>query len=433
MKKHFSIYFLTFIITSVFGQKVDIDNFWIPISYSSLPDNAIDADKRTYNVNLTGISEFNGEDMKDKLKVYGWTLTDENPTLELNIRGNAFIKGSANSSNRTEQTKDKNGKVTSSTTYYKVSTTNTGKGDLYINGPKNSYAAFLDQEKKDMKAKEKEMKAKDKDKDKDKKEKAEKKETKEEKAQKEIAANPFLSGVNTTVTEVEEEKSPIVSNKELAYQLSLDYSYTYTTGESTSSSAASREYTANHNDKFQNHKDAYRNDLISFTNNYMNNLYGFKPIKENVKFKRMDSKDHPEFSMFDNATKALKLIFGKMRYNQSTQEIEKDLTPIISYFEGIAAKHKSSTEKHEKNLRAACYHNLCQIYYFLDNHDKVIEVGNKIIASDHEKGDGEDFIKRSEKIQKQLTFLNMPSRHITPLNDAESTEELGDAINEEGK
>lgn len=344
MKKHYSILFLFFLINAGFSQKVDIDNFWIPISYASLPDNAVDADKRTYNVSFTGISEFSGDDMKERLKVYGWTLTDDDPTLELNVRGTAFIKGSASSTNRTDQTKDKNGKVTSSTTYYKVSTSNVGRGMLYINGPKNSYTSFLEKEKKDMKAKEKEMKEKDK----DKKEKKEKKETKEEKAQKEIAANPFLTGVNTTVTEVVEEKSPIVSNKELAYELRLDNSYDYTTSEYTSASAASREYTANHNAKYENHKDAFRNDLITFTNNYMNNLYGYKPIKENVKFKRLDSDEHPEFNMFDNATKALKLIFAKMRYNQATTEIEKDLTPIISYFEGLAAKHKLSQEKHEK-------------------------------------------------------------------------------------
>lgn len=420
--------------SNLFGQKADIDNFWVDISTAVLPDNKVLPENRTYSLTVNGDPEFTGADVTDKVRVFGWKKTDINPYLELVAEVGTFTKGSPSTSSRREDKTDKNGKVTSSTTYYKVVANNYNRGKLIVNGVKDSYKALLAKEEEDRKKAEKEKKEKEKkekDKDKDKK-----KESKEDKAKKEMENNPFLKNVDTAVTEVPDEadvKPASTSAKGVAYEFSLDYSYTHSTRENTSSVAASKEYSDNAYTVLNQHRAAYKNDLVAMINNYMNYNYGYRPAKEVVKFKRLDSEDHPEFNMFDNATKAMKIIFGKMRYNQGLDQIKSDLDPILNYFTSVATKFKNSDEKHEKRLRAACYYNLAQAYYYLDQHDKVIEIGNAIIQSKHDEDDGEMFIEKAEIMKKALAFHEMKSRHVEVQSNDESTEELGETINDASK
>jgi tetratricopeptide (TPR) repeat protein len=136
--------------------------------------------------------------------------------------------------------------------------------------------------------------------------------------------------------------------------------------------------------------------------------------------------------MFDNATKAFKAIFSKMRYNKSEKEVERDLGPIMDYFEELTVKY-TRDDKNEKRLRAAAYYNLARIYQYLDKHDKVIEIGNAIIDSGYDEDDGEDFIKESEELKRKLAFHNMRSRHIVPLNAFQEMDDEGQAEDTTGK
>ena len=54
-------------------------------------------------------------------------------------------------------------------------------------------------------------------------------------------------------------------------------------------------------------------------------------------------------------------------------------------------KLKSSDQKHEKIEGSLLLQTFAQLYYYLDEHDKVIEIGNAIIQSKHDEDDGEMF------------------------------------------
>ncbi|MBK8634934.1 MAG: hypothetical protein IPN72_15740 [Saprospiraceae bacterium] len=187
-----------------------------------------------------------------------------------------------------------------------------------------------------------------------------------------------------------------------------------------------KEFYLNAESKFSEHGSTFLRNIESRVNNHLNELYGFKPMRKNARFKKLDSKDHPEYKNYNNAMQAVKVIFGKMRYNQAIDDITQDLQPIIAYFDGIANKLARSQDKNDKKLRAATYYNLAQIYYYLDQHDKVIEIGEQIIDSKHDEGDGKDFIKNANKIMDQLYFLNMKNRHIVPTNEADKKDEVGE-------
>jgi hypothetical protein len=400
--------FLMLTITTPYltAQKVDIDNYWVQISCVDFPQNYVPEKDRTFSIDLKGDGNFIGQDKSDQINIFGWSKVDEMATLDVIININGFILGKATSSNKTVETKDKSGKVTARNTYYKVSVTNSGNGNLRIYGPKNEYSNSA--------------KANDSD----------KKDKKKDKAAVEEASNPFLKNVDTK--NVGDEHDDMASSKTMAYRYSLDNSYTYETSETNSASLAFREYNANSSNMLNSHENSYRNDYPKWVSAHLNKQYGYKPYKYNVKFKRLDSDKHPEFIMFDNATKALKAIFSKMRYNKSEKEVEEDLAPIINYFEGISSTY-TKDDKHEKRLRGAAYYNLARIYQYLDKHDKVIEIGNAIIASEFDEDDGEIFIKESQELKRKLAFHQMKSRHIVPRNAFQEMDEEGEAEAASGK
>lgn len=411
------------------SQKVDIDNYWVPISIAALPDNYIPAEQRTYSLSLGGNNDYTGDDVLSRIRMFGWSVTEENPTLEIKTHIENFVLGKGISSKRIEEKKDKEGKVISSKTYYRMSSTNAGKGKLYIYGEKNSYSESLKKVENDRKEREKAMKE-----EKKRRKKKSKKDLEKEAKQKELESNPFLQDVELEVEGVETETdfgSPANSSRELVYTLKLDKDYPYYTSESTSSTKVNTEFRNGSINAYNRDINSYKLDLINGINYHLNTQYGFKPINENVKFKRLDSEDHPEFAMFDSATKAMHAIFGKMRYNQGIDQINVDLAPILAYYETTAKRLELSKDKHEKNLRAACYYNLAQSYYYLDQHDKVIEVGNQIINSKHDEKDGKSFIEKAEKMKRNLAFFNMTSRHIPSMNADESSDELGESVESE--
>lgn len=404
MKSFFNLLFLitTFVFTSS-AQKVDIDNFRIYISNAKFPLNYIPAEQRTFHVAVLG--DWDNAGIAKSIFIPGWQVSEEKPTLDIKVNINRMVQGGATTKSRVQEQKDKNGKVTSSTTYYQVTSTNQGSGAFKVLGLRNEMPKVLSKKEQEKLAK----------KEKEKKEKEE--------------SNPFLKNVDAPSKDADVDLN---TNKPLAYHISLDQTFTYTTGESTSASAASREWSTNSNSQYENHKNKFVEHVIGRTNASLAEMYAYIPVRHWVKFKELDSEKHPEYTMYSNATTALKTIFGKMRYNKPVSEIENDLNPIIKYFEGIVDKY-SKDEKHEKRLRAATLYNLVVINQYLDHHDKAIELANQMITLDLEKDDAEECIEESNKIKKELEFHKMTSRHITPLTDAEKEDKLGEGDGTEEK
>ena len=258
-----------------------------------------------------------------------------------------------------------------------------------------------------------------------------KKNEKEKDEKKEAPAdNPFLKNVDTTsaADDTDVEGSSV---KTRAYVIDISQNYEFSTKEYTSSRDANTEWNNASESHYSNSWNAYKDDIVKQASSRLNSMYAYRPVKERLRFKRLDSDKHPEFSTFDNATKAMEVILTKTRYNQNIDQIEKDLEPILDYFNKLATKLELSKEKADKRLRGAAWYNLAQAYYCLDQHDKAIEIGNKIIASEYEENTGKRFIKNSEEMKKKLAFHKMSSRHIVPKNDEEAKEAEGETIEAE--
>lgn len=394
-------YFLTialFLTLSVsFTQKVDIDNYRIYISCVDLPVNYVPEKARTFTLKLSGDPAFITRDKIDLIKIYGWTKVDNKAGMDVKVNIKGFFAGSPSATQRVDEKKDKDGNVISKNIYHRIRLNNTARGEIRVYGIRDEMTSkgAVKDEKKILKKKSEE------------------------------ASNPFLKNVDTRDDGT--SSGDIHSEIPVAYIENLDYTYTYETREYLNKDEAQKEYAANAQIQIRNHENQYRSDYPADVTKFLNRNYGYKPAKYWAKFKRLDTEEHPEFSMFDNATKAIKVIFAKMRYNLPTTQIERDLQPVIDYFQGLTQKYRGSS-KHEKNLRGAAYYNLARIYQFLDQHDKVFEIGKAIIATGHDEDEGRDFIKESEEIQRKLDFHQMISRHIKPQNQDQEMDEEGELI-----
>jgi len=396
---------LAFICINIFGQKADVDNIRFEYNYANLPDQYIEPENRRFFITTTGTNAQNVVNLPQTLRLYGWESVNDpkKSAIEIKFAVKGMDFGLSNNTNRKVETKDKDGKVTGTTIYYQVNVTNTGKSEITIYGPDNSYTEHLI----NMRKQEKAVINK-----------------KEQKKMQEEASNPFLSGVNKKVKETGGDL------KLLAYNGDLNKSFFYATAEHITADKASKEYSDNAGRTARNHENEYLNELPAKIESFLNTRYGFTPIRSRIVFKKLDTESHPEYNMFKNATDAIKIIVAKTRYNMPVDDVAEDMQPIVDYFKKLENKLKRSSDKNDRRLRAAALFNIAQLYFVTDQHENAIITCNTMIEADLEKGDARDMIRRSEDTFKKLTFFNMKTRHIIPVSSLDKKDEVGNEVTE---
>ena len=398
-------YGILLLSVQAFSQKVDIDNAYFSISNCELPLNYIEPEKRTYKVFLSGNSNFTGADKQQDIKIHGWQrVGQEDPaTVDIKVTIGSFTQGIPTTSSETQENKDKDGKVTSKTVSYFTSATNTGNGNVVIDAIKNEMPPM-------KKVSEKESKN----------------DKREHEKEKEKPVNPFLKNVNLA------GENTMVSNEKVeAYTYSLQKDYVYTTSKYSTAIAAQKAFSEQINSAKNGHQNEYRDSYVRWVNNFVNSKYGYAPVNHYVKFKKLDSKKHPENEIFNAAVTATGEIFKKMRFNKNPEEIRNDLLPVLNYFDEVTKKY-AGEDKENVKLRGAAIYNQARINQFLDNHDKVIELTKELAlcGKKNEKAAGK-FVEESNMYKGKLAFHKMSSRHNYISAPAEDEDYLGETVQSE--
>lgn len=379
MKQHILVLGILLVASYCSGQKADIDNHRIYVEYASLPENFVFPEDRSYYVDVsTGSYKFDKDDLSNQITIRGWERT-ESGKVGIKLSATDFVRGKSSYKKRVAEKKDKDGKVISKTNYYRYEVTNTGRANLKIYGPVNK---FSDKEPS----------------------------KKEQKKEDEKNSNPFLKDV--AIDNSEEVFEDLARNHDLSK------TYNYQTSEFKTIKEASDEYNRNSSREYADQLEEFTSTLASRATHELNRFYGYNRNRDWAKFKRLDSKKHPEFEMYDNAIKALKEIFSQKRFNKAHTDIKNSVTPIIDYFESILTNY-GANDKHQKRLKAASMYNLAQIYYYLDEPDKVIAIGNQYLNWGHDKKDGERFIKKAKSLKEQLMFHDMAGRYFETNENAD--------------
>ena len=392
--KNFTILMaLLFVSGMAYSQKVDIDNYRFYVEYAQLPWHKVAPENRTFTIQTGGSYSGNVGAIADAISIRGWEYKEEGAKAMIKLNVNSFTRGASDLKKDEQVKKNKEGKVVSRTREYTVSSSNIGKASMSVFGPDNKYKE-METEKQKERNKKKEKK---------KKEKEAKK-----------AANPFLKDVAIETGDEEGGSDKAVA----VYDLSKSYSVS--SGKKSSSSAAYKAYKAQAGSMYSDQRSKFYETLAASATAKLNSLYGYSRKRDYVKFKRLDSKKHPEFEMFDAATVAMKEILGKKRFNKSHDEVEAAMAPIIDYFWTVKDKY-SQDKKHPKRLKAAAMYNLAQIYLYLDQPEKTIEIGEEYIRWGHDKKDGKRFVESGQKLKHFLDFHGT-KRYFETDEDADKVE-----------
>ncbi|MDR3268355.1 MAG: hypothetical protein LBT83_04730, partial [Tannerella sp.] len=96
------------------------------------------------------------------------------------------------------------------------------------------------------------------------------------------------------------------------------------------------------------------------------------------------------------------------------------------YFKRIPEKYADPNHKADVRLRYAAYFNLCTIYFFADEPEKVAEYADRLIANGHDAKDGEQLKKEAAALKKAFDKTGIrtchfdPKTYFDPENDGEN-------------
>lgn len=362
------------------AQKVDLDKFNFEIEYLELPVNYVKPELRTYSVNVSlspmAQSVITPEEVERRVAISNFSKVESGGAVQVNVQiGNTTFNRSELKT-RKEESKDKEGKVTSTKYYYSMWASYNNDGRYSITGPKNAYKS----EKQELK--ESKRKGKEKDAPKD--------------------ENPFLKDVEVAAS---------ATGKEQTISRNVGGSTSYNSPETKSSDDASRAFRINGPAIMQGIHNDFVNSAVAQAANQVNHQYGYVPVKESYYLWILDSKSHPEYQMQQNAIAAVKELLSRVKAESSTAALETALQPVMSYFETLKTKY-TGDDKREKKLRYSAYFNLAKLYLVLDKPEKAIIEAQGLIKNDFDTEDGEDLLERAEELKREMDFHHINTRHL---------------------
>ncbi|MEZ0541437.1 hypothetical protein [Fibrella arboris] len=349
------------------AQKVDLDKSQYEIQCIQFPSEYVAPDQRTFGVRVEAtpvISDVYSPDaIYQKIGVSGYQKVEKSPTVGITITLNDFRFSRSEVESRTEEVKDRNGKVTGTNYYYRIVATYDGRGNYVVKGPKANATA---------------------------------------KTKTEAPANRFLTKASSDAAD---------ASISTVIDAGLLRSLTYRSGEYRSAVDASAAFRAGQDAVRRNLLNDYVNQCINTVNYRVSELYGYIPVTNREHLWILDSDKHPEYTVQQEAIKAVVTLTKTMKATEPLTQLSTDMQPLIEYFDSLKSKY-TKDEKADRKMRYSAYFNLARIYLLLDQPDKAIAEANGLIKNDYDTKDGERIIEEAEKLKQQLAFHHTAERHM---------------------
>ena len=197
---------------------------------------------------------------------------------------------------------------------------------------------------------------------------------------------------------------------------SSDFSYnenfTYKSKEFTTRTEAAKHYNSNKTNLRNKYQNAHSKALENTAKLQVAGMYSYRPQTKRYSYMWiLGSKKHPEFEAHHAAYEEAKAAFDLMTAQGSTEDMAAALAPVMEYFEEVIPRYEG-TKKKMRKVRYASLYNIAMMYYYLDNHEKTAEYGQKIIDNDYSKSDGRDFLRMAEQLKNILEINQVDSRHF---------------------
>lgn len=408
MNKSFTLVFslLTFLFASnSIAQKARFGSVYCEVQKADLPYYYVEPSKRTYTIKAEGRYS---DELNLARKIFGWTRVEENPNFKVVVSLDRFEYTKPYMKEEIIEKKDDDGNVTERYVEYSKSrgVNGTGKVRVYsLMKPKN----YFDMNTSPLTGVPKEQSEKD----------AEK--------SKKLEENPFLTKEDVQDAldgkeEIEYEQK-ITTDLEKIYVRSLSSEVWMGTQIYRNREDALLEYEGSVLSALENAKPEIAQSLFFEAMKYLNQNFGFQPVKYNFNLKQIKNDDFPDYKTWQQAVDATKTLMGNFRYNKGIDDAQQKFEPIISFFESQVKKYSSDDRKQLKIKKAALY-NLYYILYYLDEHEKLIRLANKYLdVKKLDKGSAQ-MLAKSERQQDLLLMNKMNYSHLVNSDVLEDDDDL---------
>ncbi|KAB7729940.1 hypothetical protein F5984_12190 [Rudanella paleaurantiibacter] len=357
-----------------FAQKVDLDRFYFDVSYLTLPREYIDPTERTFGVRVNTAPAVRqtipASQVYDQVHLSGFRKVEDRPTVGVTINFGEVRFERSETKTRTQDRKDRDGKVIGQDMFYTMVLTYSASGDFSLYAPRESTASEKRQEEKQQAA---------------------------------VAQNRFLQSANLSGGN---GSARSVTGDQFARTL------THTTREFSNLNDLNRYVKENSESIRMELINNYVQSSVRSVNNEINRWYGYVPYNERDFLWILDSKNHPEFPIQQEAIKAIKELMKRMLATEPLGTLEENLKPVMAYFGDLKTKYAGS-DKREQKMRYSAYYNLATLYYLLDRPDEALTEAEGLIKNGYDTKDGERLAELATKLKNDLTRHRMDSRHMT--------------------
>jgi hypothetical protein len=146
-------------------------------------------------------------------------------------------------------------------------------------------------------------------------------------------------------------------------------------------------------------RERAENSIASLSKS-LNNTFGFPIIRQSALIKTINEKNHPENETLRDNSNEIK---SRMETLDGTIPLtEDDMADLIEYFESIPDRYSDATSKADIQLRYVAYFNLCRIYLFINQPQKVKKLADLLFANGQDKKDGQTLKKEADAMAKRF-------------------------------
>ncbi|MDR2137954.1 MAG: hypothetical protein LBP50_00115 [Tannerella sp.] len=187
----------------------------------------------------------------------------------------------------------------------------------------------------------------------------------------------------------------------------------YTSEEYTNRKSASDYWTNNREVLISGFYTRHAMEAARKVSEFASSHFGF-PAKKNLRYaiKTIDEQKHVENMSFRSAAETLKALLQSATPDELPDRAR--MGDLVDYFRTIPFKYADPKLKADIRLRYAAYYNLCALYYYMDQPEKVAEYADLLIANGHDPKDGERMKKDAAALLAQFDKTGIRTRHFDP-------------------
>ena len=140
--------------------------------------------------------------------------------------------------------------------------------------------------------------------------------------------------------------------------------------------------------------------------------FGFPLITEPALIKTINEKNHPENLPLLEMSSSIETKVSSLSGDHVLTE--EDMAQEIVYFKDILTRYTDNVSKADIRLRYVAYYNLCRIYMYINQPEKVKEWADLLALNGHDKKDGERLIKDAQNLIDRFKYSDIKTCQFNP-------------------